>query len=416
MKRFVKTAVVILICLAAAAAAFSAGFAAHMVLSETPHKSVAPQLIVGETLSPAQDETGAFEVFWQAWHLVEQNYLGAVPPLQTASYGAIRGVLNELNDPHTLFVEPRRRELERDEHRGRFGGIGVWVYQREDDREIVLVPQEGGPAARAGILDGDAVRAVEDTLVDTAAMTRDDVVALIRGPVGEPVRLVIWRAARQQELTFKVEREEFSTPSVQWRMLDDQAQGVGYILITLFTERTGAEVEDALKQLTSRGATRLVIDLRDNPGGLLDAAIDVASQFLDGGVVMYEQSRDGAEKPYPALKGGTARTIPLVVLINGGTASASEIIAGAIQDSGRGLLIGETSYGKGSVQLVFDLVDGSSLHVTVARWLTPARHQIDGAGIAPDQTVSPTDDDRALGRDAQLAAAVEQIISLAKTN
>ena len=414
MKSILKIPFVVLICLLAAAAAFSAGFATHLVLGEQFHDPSSPRVLVVNSEEPGPDETGAFAVYWEAWHLIEQNFLGELPSLQRATYGAIRGVVQELDDPNTVFMEPRRRELERDEHRGRFGGIGVWVYQREDDHQIVLVPQEGSPAEQAGLQEGDVVIKVDDTDIDVATMTRDDVVALIRGPVGDSVRITVQRDADQQQLDFEVVREEFQTSSVHWRMLDDRASDVGYIRITQFTERTGAEVEKALRELEERGATRLVLDLRNNPGGLLDSAIDVASQFLDDGVIMYEHKRDGTERPYPVLQGGLARELPVVVLTNGGTASASEIVAGAVKDHGRGVLVGERTYGKGSVQLVFDLADDSSIHITVAKWLTPAHHQIDGNGIEPDFRIAATSDDPSQGSDAQLTAAVEHLIAMAE--
>jgi len=350
MKSVLKISLVVILCLLATAAAFSAGFATHLVLGDKFHDSSSPRVVVVDSGGPGPDEAGAFEIYWEAWHLIEQNFLDELPSLQTAAYGAIRGVVQELDDPHTVFMEPRRRELERDEHRGRFGGIGVWVYQREDDHQIVLVPQEGSPAELAGVREGDVVIKVDDTVIDVETMTQDDVVALIRGPVGDSVRIRVQRNTSRKQLDFEVVREEFHTPSVHWRMLDDRASDMGYIRITQFTERTGAEVENALRELEERGATRLVLDLRDNPGGLLDSAIDVASQFLDDGVIMYERKRDGAEKPYPVLQGGLARDIPVVVLTNGGTASASEIVAGAVKDHGRGILVGERTYCKGSVQ------------------------------------------------------------------
>jgi carboxyl-terminal processing protease len=186
----------------------------------------------------------------------------------------------------------------------------------------------------------------------------------------------------------------------------EQDSTIGYIRIRLFTERTGRELERALQDLRGSGVTRLIVDMRDNPGGVLDAAVDVASQFLREGVVLYEDRRGEAEKFYTVKKGGLALDLPLVVLANGGTASASEIVAGALQDYQRGPLIGERTFGKGSVQLVYDLSDQSSLHVTVARWLTPNRHRIDGQGLLPDIEVALSEADRAAGADPQLERAI----------
>jgi len=209
------------------------------------------------------------------------------------------------------------------------------------------------------------------------------------------VRLTVSRDGYPEPLVFEITREVVETPTVNWRLLD-KGQGLGYVSISLFTERTNKELEAALKDLRAQGATCLILDLRNNPGGLLDSAVDVASQFLT----------DQGEKAYPVQRGGKATDIPLVVLVNKGTASASEIVAGAIQDSGRGILIGESTFGKGSVQLVYDLSDQSSLHVTVARWFTPNRHEITGNGLTPDIVVALTEEDRAQGRDPQLDRAV----------
>ncbi|MGC8826528.1 MAG: S41 family peptidase, partial [Anaerolineae bacterium] len=177
------------------------------------------------------------------------------------------------------------------------------------------------------------------------------------------------------------------------------------------TERTGAEVQSALQEMRARGMRKLVLDLRDNPGGLLESALDVASQFLRDGVIMYEVRRGGEEKSYPVRQGGTAGDIPMVVLVNGGTASAAEIVAGALHDHQRAQLLGEKTYGKGSVQLVFDLSDGSSIHITVARWLRPSRTPIDGAGIEPDRLVVPTEEQRQQDVDALLNAGVTALIA-----
>jgi carboxyl-terminal processing protease len=236
-------------------------------------------------------------------------------------------------------------------------------------------------------------------------MTTDEVVLLIRGEVDTQVTLTLERAGEAEPVVVTVTRKIIETPSVEWRVLEEDSD-TGYIRIRLFTERTGRELERAIEALRDEGVTRLVLDLRDNGGGLLDAAVDVTSQFLREGVVLYEDRRDQPEKFYSVKKGGLALDLPLVVLVNGGTASASEIVAGALRDYERGSLIGERTFGKGSVQMVYDLSDKSSLHVTVARWLTPDRHRIDGEGLLPDVEVIPSEEERASGADPQLDRAI----------
>jgi carboxyl-terminal processing protease len=342
--------------------------------------------------------------------LVEDRFFGDVPDMQHVAWGAIRGALGTLNDPHTTFLEPQPRQREIEELSGRFGGIGAYITQAEDG-SIVLDPMPGLPAELAGIQKGDVVLRVDDTEV-TQEMTADDVVALVRGKVGTKVRLTLRRAGQAEPLTFEIERQEIPSPSVEWRMLEGPGN-IGYIRIGIFSGRTAQEVEAALEELQALGMTRLVLDLRGNGGGLLDAAIDVASEFLPDGVVAYQVekgpagSQAVAENPFPVKAGGGFTEPPMVLLVDGGTASASEIVSGALQDRGRAKLVGQKTYGKGSVQSVYDLSDGSSVHITFAKWLTPNRRQIDAVGLAPDVEVALGEEDRNQGRDPQLERAVE---------
>jgi carboxyl-terminal processing protease len=237
-------------------------------------------------------------------------------------------------------------------------------------------------------------------------MTVDDVVTLIRGDVGTIVRLTLRRQSRVESVVVEIERQEIPSPSVEWRMLEE-ADGVGYIRIMLFSDRTNTELMDALEDLQDQGMTDLVLDLRGNGGGLFDAAIDVSSRFLRDGVVVYQTEKDGHQQAYKVKGGATFAELPLVLLIDGGTASASEIVAGALQDHDRAVLVGQMTFGKGSVQQAFDLSDGSSVHITASKWLTPNRRQIDQQGLVPDFEVLITDEDRNLGRDTQLERALE---------
>lgn len=388
MRVLIKVSIAVTLALSVIIASYAAGFGTHWWLNKD---------------NPTAEEVEYFTVFWEAWHILERDFYGQLPTAQQMTYGAIRGVLATLDDPYTTFVEPKPRRLEKDDLRGSFGGIGAWVSKREDGA-IVLKPMEGKPARRAGILEGDVVIKVDDQEI-TPDMSLEDVILLIRGPIGTLVKLTISRAGHPEPLVFEITREKVETPTVTWRLLDED-QGLGYVSISLFTERTDKELETALEDLKAKGATHLILDLRNNSGGLLQTAINVASQFIPDGIVLYEQRRDQEEKSYPVRRGGKATDIPLVVLVNAGTASASEIVAGAIQDSGRGILIGENTFGKGSVQLVYDLSDQSSLHVTVAHWLTPNRHEITGNGLTPDIVVPLTEEDRAQGKDPQLDRAI----------
>jgi carboxyl-terminal processing protease len=357
--------------------------------------------------STASAEEGAeFGVFWEAWHLVENNFYGDLPDMQHLAWGAIRGALTALDDPHTTFLEPQPRQREKEDLSGRFGGIGAYVSQAEDG-SIILDPMPDLPAERAGVQEGDAVIQVDDTKI-TLEMTVDDVVTLIRGKVGTIVRLMLRREGQTQPVVAEVERQEIPSPSVEWRMLEE-AEGMGYVRIMLFSGRTATELKDALEEMEGLGMTDLVVDLRGNGGGLFDSAIDVSSRFLRDGIVVYQVEKDGEEQAYRVTGGATFDHPQLALLVDGGTASASEIMAGALQDHERATLIGQKTYGKGSVQQVFDLSDGSSVHITSAKFLTPNRRPIDGQGLAPDLEVIITDDDHSQGRDTQLERAIEYL-------
>jgi carboxyl-terminal processing protease len=361
--------------------------------------------------SPTAEEAKQFGVFWEAWHIVQDKFYGSIPDDSAPVYGAIEGALGTLNDPYTIFVEPQPRALEKAELEGQFGGIGAYV-SRGPEGQVILAPMVDSPAEQAGIQEGDQLLQVEDTPIEPQ-MSTDDVVLLIRGEVGSQVRLTLRRGGTVDPIVLTITRQVIETPSVEWRALE-QDPLTGYIRIRLFTGRTGRELERAITDLKQAGVSRLILDLRDNGGGLLDAAVDVSSQFLREGVVLYEDRRDEPEKFYSVKKGGLALDLPLVVLVNGGTASASEIVAGALHDHERGTLIGEKTFGKGSVQFVYDLSDQSSLHVTVARWLTPDRHRIDGQGLAPDIEVIPSEEDRNSGADPQLERAISYLETEAK--
>jgi len=367
--------------------AYLAGFGTHWLISRA---------------QPTEEEAQNFGVFWEAWHILDKEFLGDKPSIQERVYGALHGLVDSFGDPYTIFVEPQPRELERDEMRGHFGGIGAWVAQ-DADGNIVLTPMKGKPADRAGIQEGDIVVAVDGE--DVTGKPKGEVVALIRGPVGTVVKLTIRRPGVDELLHFEIERERIELPTVEYRLLEEDPT-IGYVDINLIGERTPDELEKALRDLRAQGATRLILDLRHNPGGALTASVEVASQFLPGGVVLYEQRKDGQEKPYYATRDGLALDWPLVVLVDGATGSGAEIVAGALQDHDRATLIGEQTFGKGSVQYVHDLSDGSSLHVTVARWLTPHHHQIDRQGLTPDIVVPFTEEDRSAGRDPQLERAI----------
>ncbi len=364
--RFFLLGIVFEVCLLA----YEAGFVAHLICLKERTRNVQEKPLA---------------VFWEAWEHVEQNFYGPLPSPRERTYGAIREVLGTLGDPYTVFVPPAARELERDRLRGSYGDIGVELrYGR--DGALLLYPLPDSPAARAGLVDGDRLVAVNGEPV-TGTISLDEVWAKIRGEVGTVVTLTVSRPPLPP-FDVVVVREEVQFPSVVWQIITG-ADGVviGHLRIRVFTERTESELSTALQVLMQEGVKGLILDLRDNPGGLLDVATDVAGEFLESGVVFIERSRDG-ERPVGVHGNGVATEIPMIVLVNSGTASAAEVVAGAFQYHRRALLVGEPTRGKGSVQSVYELSDGSALHVTTAVWLTPDRRQIEGTGITPDVEIS----------------------------
>jgi carboxyl-terminal processing protease len=323
------------------------------------------------------------KVLWEAWNRVEKHFYGPLPSLEARTYAAIRASL-ALLDPYTVFVEPQPRQLERDQLRGIHGGIGVTVW-RDGEGRIALDPFLGSPAEQAGLRKGDVLLAIDGERV-TEKTRESDVEARLHGEVGTRVTVTISRSTASA-LDVTITREEIETPSVTWRL---EGAGIGYLGLERFTERTDAELAAALEALEQAEARGLVLDLRGNGGGLVDSAVAVAGRFLqDGEVVLHQRSRAG-ERAFRA-RSKESVVLPLVVLVDAQTASAAEIVAGALQAHDRALLVGDDTFGKGSVQEIHDLSDGSSLHVTAAIWLTPNGHEIDQQGLKPDIEVGDSD-------------------------
>ena len=355
-------------------------------------------------------------LFWEAWSLLDRDFFGESPPATEQLYGAIEGLTASFDDPYTLFVEPAPRQLERDDLRGRFGGIGANIETTEAGYRLLPLPEQ--PADQAGVQAGDWLVAVDGEPI-SLAVALETVVSLVRGEPGTSVTLDVLRSESTEAgaseipldaeaLRFEITRAEIELPSVDWQLLDwdelravDGAQAaeipaadlptVGYIRHSLFSERSAAEMRLALDELQAAGAERFLLDLRGNPGGLVDTAVAVADLWLDDGVILYEMQADGERETFGATA-GTLTNAPLVVLVDGATASASEIVAGALQDRGRAVLVGEQTFGKGSVQLIYELADGSSLHITNAQWLTPNEQPIQGQGLTPDELIQPGED------------------------
>jgi carboxyl-terminal processing protease len=377
-------------------AIFTAGF-----LMGTRSPAGASLLTVGA--ATPESEVGQYPLLTQAQVLLNGNYLREQPAQRQLEYAAIRGVLATLNDKYTFLVDPPVAHSESDVLAGQYGGIGVQV-KRDEKGNFVLYPFPDAPAIRAGVKDGDFLLAVNGK--DVPLNTQPDAVdQMLRGEVkgSNGVTIRIKRPSSGEQQDFHILFAVIEVPSVVWRVLAEEPT-IGYVQILRFTSRTPDEMRNAVGELKDKQVRAFVLDLRNNPGGLLQESIEVASQFLSSGVVLYEHSRT-SDRTYEVENGLMLTDLPMAIIVNQGTASAAELVAGALHDQKRAIVIGQPTYGKGSVQLIFPLADKSSLHITTAEWFPPSKTQLDGKGITPDIAMIPD----ANGRDVELGEAIRYL-------
>jgi carboxyl-terminal processing protease len=323
------------------------------------------------------------KVFTEVLSLVQKNYVEDTQSKDLV-YGAIRGMLNTL-DPHSAFMSPDVYKEVQVDTKGEFGGLGIQIGIKENHL-TVIAPIEGTPADRAGIKAGDWIIKVDEE--STKDMTLLEAVQKMRGPQGTRVTLTIHREGQPDPLLFSLTRELIKIESVKFKILEG---GIGYVRLTQFQEQTGKDLASALKKLNDSDMKSLILDLRNNPGGLLSAALEVSEQFLPKGkMIVYTKTREGKREEYNASGKGGGDSYPMIVMVNEGSASASEIVAGALQDWGRAVVLGTLTFGKGSVQTILPLSDGSGLRLTTAKYYTPKNRSIQNAGIAPDIVVKQT--------------------------
>jgi carboxyl-terminal processing protease len=348
------------------------------------------------------DLDSLFAPFWQAWTLVHELYVEQPVDDQEMMRGAIRGMLDSLGDQHSSYMDPDEFRQASIPLEGEYEGIGAWV---DPDAEYLTIvsPMPDSPAERASLKPGDKIIAIDGE--DMTGIDGNLVIQKVMGPAGTRVTLTILREGVDEPFDVTLIREKIIVPSVVSEMLDGE---VAYIQLISFGEDTTAELQQALNDLLDQEPVGLVLDLRNNGGGALNTAIEVASQFIGEGVIMYEEYGSGRRDMYEALPDGLATEIPLIVLVNEGSASASEIVAGAIQDTNRGVLVGTRTFGKGSVQNWIPLKDDQgAIRVTIARWLTPNGRTIHEVGLEPDVVVELTEEDIQAERDPQLEKAIE---------
>jgi carboxyl-terminal processing protease len=358
-------------------------------------------------LLPKPSETAGLEAVEEAWRVIINNYVDKGElDLRKLSNGAIRGMLEALGDPYSAYFDAEESKVVKDINiEGSYGGIGAVVGIR-DGQLVVIAPIEDTPAKRAGIKAGDRILEIDGE--STEGMSLTEAVYKIQGEPGTQVTLKVLHIDGQEPVILVITREKIEVDTVFFEVLENN---IAYIQITFFSERTSDEIVAALEEVLAQNVAGIILDLRDNPGGPVDSAVKVASQFLNEGIVLYAVDSDGEKQVWSVETGGLATDLPLVVLVNGGSASASEVIAGALQDYGRASLIGVKTFGKGSINILKELSDGSAIYLTIGRWFTPNGRQIEGQGLTPHIVVERTEQDIEQGKDPQLDRAIEYIKS-----
>jgi carboxyl-terminal processing protease len=338
---------------------------------------------IQDTAKPLASE---LPILVEAYDILKNHAYDDLPADPALEYGMIRGMVEAYGDPYTRFLEPVEHELETNQLEGRYGGIGSGLAY-DPDGYVILHPFPEGPATEAGILDGDRLVSV-DTWEVLPNIPIDEVVAAIRGPEGESVTIEVARPPDYKLLTFKIKRQDIPLPSVTWN-IDPGEPRLGVIQVNIIAASSPDEIQNAVADLEKRGATHFVLDLRGNRGGVLSSGVDIARLFLVKGAIIQQHYRNQEVETYEVDKPGPLAELPLVVLVNHDTASAAEIVAGALKIQDRAKIIGTPTFGKDSIQLVFSLEDGSSLHVTAAKWWLPGLETPVGeGGIQPDILVS----------------------------
>ena len=383
------------------AIAFIAVFVLGGIVSWAVFSPVSETLVGQET--PERYKEIDFSKFWAALDAVKKDYIGNVD-YNNVVEGAIAGMVASLEDPFSAYINPKEMSMFEGEINGTFEGIGAEISVK-DGQLTVIAPLEGSPSEKPGIKAGDVIEEIDGENV--GIMTVDDAIGKIRGKKGTWVVLSISRNKNEQPLKIKVKRDTIKVKSVEYKMLDGN---IAYIKILRFDNSTKTYFEKYASQLTKSKAKGLILDLRNNPGGYLDSAADIASEFIKDGDVAIEEFKDKKQEKISASGQGKLFDLPLVVLVNQGSASGSEIVAGAIQDRERGVLVGQKTFGKGTVQELQPISGGGAIKITVAKWLTPKGHDIQKNGLSPDIAVEWD----GTGTDIQLERAVQEMKQLTK--
>jgi carboxyl-terminal processing protease len=344
---------------------------------------VAESQLLATSTEPA-DVAPTFSLFWEAWNVVSHNYVNKSQlDVQRMTYGAIQGMVNSLGDTgHSRFLNPSGFRQEQSSLRGAFIGIGAEVGLR-NGQPVVVTPVEGGPADKAGLQAGDAILRVDGT--DVSRNNLQDLMIRLRGDLNTSVTITVLHPGTDTPVDITVTRQRVRSTPVTSQILPDS--NVADIKLSQFNSGAASALKDALKSAQDAHVAGIVLDLRDNPGGILDQAVEVASQFLSDGTVVVVKDGNGNEKRFAAKSGGLATDVPVTVLINNGTASAAEIVAAALEQNHRATLIGQSTFGTGTVLSTFRLKDGSAILLGTSEWLTPDGQLVKGKGVQPDVPV-----------------------------
>ncbi|MFA6096369.1 MAG: S41 family peptidase [Candidatus Paceibacterota bacterium] len=380
---------------------FGFGFASKDILDSYAGGGVTANVSNQYPSSVSQDKNIDFGIFWDAWSVIEKKYTIAPLDYKKMVYGAVSGMVDSLGDPYTVFLSPAENDLFSQDMKGSFGGIGAEIGFRNGFL-TVIAPLKGSPAEKAGIIAGDVIIKVDEK--DITGLSIDEAIMLIRGEKGTKVNLTILRKDEEKSRDIEVVRDTVVMNTVDWKMMDGN---VAYISINQFKDDTGQEFDRIIDDVLLKEPKGIVLDLRNNPGGYFNRAIDIASRFIDEGKTVVIQDGGKSKEKYTAQGGKRFDNIPVVVLVNEGSASASEILAGALKDDNDVKLVGKKTFGKGLVQEMEGLKDGSALKVTIARWLTPNGTDINHDGIHPDYEVELTEEDINNDKDPQLDKALE---------
>ena len=330
-----------------------------------------------ETAEPSSTDTD-LDAIEEVLNIILEEYVESDRlDIGTLSEGAIRGMMEALDDPYSSYLDAQAYELSMGSLEGKFEGIGAYVGIR-DEQITIIAPIANSPAAKAGILAGDIILEIDGN--STSELSLEEAVLRIRGPKGTPVRLTVLHQGETIPTEIEIVRDEIRLSSVYYEMMET----IAYINISHFTEQTNEELSSILESIARESATDIILDLRSNPGGPMDSVVDVTSRYLQEGVVLYKEDNQGKRDSYPVKYDGIKTELPMVVLTDNYTASASEVLAGALQDYDRATIAGTRTYGKGSINTLYQLNDGSGLYITTHRWLTPNGRLIEGEGISPD--------------------------------